>query len=133
MKSAGLGEAEREGVDAGKGLEDDALGLGDRDGGFRWAAGPAEDIGAVGEQSDRIAAAGEVVGGEGVLADLQAGLGDAGRVDEGEDGTVPDRHLRVHANESLVTATIVKPFVARVVLIITAGVHTVPLFRKRRS
>ena len=54
------GQGEREGIDPGEGLEDDALGFFEGDGGFRWAGFPAEDIRAVGEDGDGVAATGEI-------------------------------------------------------------------------
>ena len=46
----------------------------------------------------------------GILADGQAGFGDAGGVDEGEDGPVADRHLGADADQPLVAPPVIEPF-----------------------
>ena len=110
-------EADREGVDAGEGLEDDALAFGDRQGGLGRAALAAEDVGAVGEDGDRVAAAGEIERGEGILADRQAGFGHAGGVDQGEDRAVADRHLAVDADQAPIASAVVEALIHSVELL----------------
>ena len=58
-----------------------------------WARFPAEDIGAVGENGDGVAATGEIERRQRILVDGQTGFRDTGGVDEGEDGPVPDGDL----------------------------------------
>ena len=103
-------QGEREGVDPGEGLEDDALGFFEGDGGFRWARFPAEDIGAVGEDGDGVAATGEIERRQRILVDGQTGFRDTGGVDEGEDGPVPDGDLRADADQPLIPPPVIEPF-----------------------
>ena len=103
------GEADREGVDPGEGLENDALGFGERDRRFGRTRFAAEDIGAVGQDGDGVAAAGEVEGRERILVDREAGLGHAGGVDEGEDGAIADRHLRTDADQPPIAPPVIEP------------------------
>ncbi|GBD16468.1 hypothetical protein HRbin26_01366 [bacterium HR26] len=85
--------ADRHGVDAGEGFEEDALRLEERQRGFDRSASGAEEVGGVGEQGDRVAARGEVERGDLVLADDPAGLGDARGIDQAEHGAVAQRDL----------------------------------------
>ena len=71
---------------------------------------PTEDIRAVGEDGDGVAAAGEIERRQGILVDGETGFGDAGGVDEGEDGPVADGHLRTDADQSLIAPPIIEPF-----------------------
>src|SRR5829696_9603902 len=88
------GQREREGIDPGKRLEDDALGFFEGNSGFRWARLPAKDIGAIGENGDGVAATGEIERRQRILIDGETGFRDAWGVDEGEDGPVTDGDLR---------------------------------------
>ena len=105
-----MARREREGIDPGKGLEDDALGFFEGDGGFRRAGLPTEDIGAVGEDGDGVAAAGEIERRQGILADGETGFGDTGGVDEGEDGAVADGDLGADADQPLIPPPVIEPF-----------------------
>ena len=77
---------------------------------FRRSALAAEEVGAVGQDGDGVAAAGEIERCERVLADREAGFGDAGRVDEGEDGAVADGDLAVDADQSPIAPPVVESF-----------------------
>src|SRR5215212_5311457 len=104
------GQGEREGIDPGEGLEDDALGFFEGDCGFRWAGFPTEDIRAVGEDGNGVAATSEIERREGILVDGETGFRDTGGIDEGEDGPVPNGDLRTDANQPLIPPPVIEPF-----------------------
>ncbi len=97
------GERDREGVDAGERLEDDALGLGNRQLGERRPALASEEIRAIGEDGDGIPAAGKVPRPARILLDRRAGRRHAWRIDQREDVPVPDRHLAAHADQAAIS------------------------------
>ncbi len=104
-------QAERDGIDAGEGLEDDALAFFDGDRRLGRATLATEDIRTVGEESDRVAPACEVVGGERVVLDRQASLSNPRGVDQREDRPVSDRHFGVDADQPTIAPPVVEPFI----------------------
>ena len=84
-------DLEVEHVDVGELLEEVRLSLHHRLAGERPDVAEAEHRGAVGDDGDEVAAGRVLVGVLGVLLDLEAGLGDAGRVGEGEVALVVER------------------------------------------
>ena len=77
-------DLEVEHVDVGEFFEQDALALHDRLGGEGSDVAEAEHRRAVRDDGDEVAARSVEVGGEGILGDLEARLGDAGRVGQGQ-------------------------------------------------
>ena len=88
--------AKRNGVHTAEGLEEHALTLHDRHAGLRADIAEAEDCCAVGYNSHRVPAAGQIVALVDVLLDFQAGLGNAGRVGQRQRFLVVDRCARRH-------------------------------------
>ena len=82
-------------VDAGEFLEQDRLAFHHRLGGQRADIAEAEHRGAVGDHADEIGAAGIVGGKGGVVADRQAGRGDAGRIGKRQVALVAERLRRL--------------------------------------
>ena len=75
-------DLEVDAIDVGEALEQHRLAFHDRLAGQRTDIAEAEHCGTVGNHGDQVAAHGVVVGGVGVLVDLDAGGGDAGRIGE---------------------------------------------------
>ncbi len=71
-----------EDIDVGEALEQDALALHDRFAGESADVAEAEHRGAVGNHRDEVALVGVLIGEFRVLGDVEAGLGNAGRVRE---------------------------------------------------
>ena len=75
-------DAQVDAVDVGEAFEQGDLALHHRLAGQRAQIAEAEDGGAVGHDGDHVALAGVVIGEAGIAGDVQAGLGDAGRIGE---------------------------------------------------
>ncbi len=73
-------DAERDGVDVAECLKQSAFAFHNRHAGFRADVAEAEHRGAVGDDGNEVAAAGQVVALIDVLLNLKAGLSDAGRI-----------------------------------------------------
>ena len=73
-------DLEIDAVDVGEALEQDGLAFHHRLAGERADVAQAKHRGAVGDHGDEVAADRVVVGGVGILGDLHAGSGDAGRI-----------------------------------------------------
>ena len=89
-------DAEREGVHVAEGLEESALAFHDGHARFGTDIAEAEDCRAVRDDRHEVGAAGVDVGKIDVLADLEAGLGDAGRIGDGEFFAVGDGRAGDH-------------------------------------
>ena len=77
-------DADREGVHVAERLEQRALAFHDGHAGFRADIAQAQHRGAVGDHGHQVVAAGEGEGFIVILLNLQTGLGDAGRISQGQ-------------------------------------------------
>ena len=84
-------DLEIEDVEVGELLEEVAFALHHRLSGERSDVAEPEHGSAVGDDGDEVSAGSVLVGVVGILLDLEAGLGDAGRVGEGEIALVVER------------------------------------------
>src|SRR5690606_36657137 len=112
LKGIQLVEANREGVDTGEGLEEHALALGDRQCGFERASGLAEEVRAIGDDGDGVAAGGEVKGALGAGYDFKTGVDYPRRIYQAKCRAVTDGNLAPYSNKTVKTSATAKSFVA---------------------
>ena len=94
-------DAQREGVHPAEGLEQHALALHHRHPGLRADVPKPQHGGAVGDNGHQVMAAGEGIALRRVLLDLQAGLGHAGGIGQGQGLLVVGGHGGHHLDLSL--------------------------------
>ena len=87
-------DAQRDGIHAAEGLEQHALAFHNGHAGFGADVAEAQNGGSVGDDSAQVMAQGQVVTLIDVLLDLQARLGHAGRIGQGQVVLGLHRHLR---------------------------------------